>query len=490
MQVLWPVFRPVWPALALGLLVLSALFHAEAIAAVHVWATSTAYGHCVLVLPLALWLIWDRRFEAAARRPAPWPMAALFGLPLAVAWLGADLLGIMEGRQLAAIGFLEVLLLAVLGMRLWWALAAGFLYLLFLVPFGAFVTPLLQDFTAGFVAHGLRFLGIPGQVTAFQIQIPEGSFYVAEACAGLRFLIASIAFGVLYAVTMFRSPWRRAAFIVASILTPIIANGFRALGIVVLGHILGSAQAAATDHILYGWIFFTIVILLLAGAGMPFRQDPGLAPEAETPLAPLPAGLHRLAAPLTAAIAVLVLALAGPAAAFWLNRAAPAPDADPVLVTPVGCTLTSIKPVGSVLTEHFACGDAHLVARFEILPHRANPALVMDAGMGQAVELLGGGDIDGGQLTVDGTNPANWALQRDRDKPRAAAATLFIDGAPALGGIHDRLRLMRDLLTGSGTAPAALAVAVTDGSGDPEETLQHFLAAQTDLNGRVARLTR
>jgi len=37
-----------------------------------------------------------------------------------------------------------------------------------------------------------------------------------------------------------------------SIVVPIIANGFRALGIVWLGHILGSAEAAATDHVLYG----------------------------------------------------------------------------------------------------------------------------------------------------------------------------------------------------------------------------------------------
>ena len=40
-----------------------------------------------------------------------------------------------------------------------------------------------------------------------------------------------------------------------------------------LGHLLGSAQAAATDHVLYGWIFFSIVILLLIVIGLPFRQD-------------------------------------------------------------------------------------------------------------------------------------------------------------------------------------------------------------------------
>jgi len=484
MNLLWPVLRPVWAALALGLVLLTLLFAAEGTAAIHVWNTSTAYGHCWLVLPLALWLVWDRRFDAAAEPASPLMLAALLGLPLAAAWLVADLLGIMEGRQLAAIGFVNVLLLAVLGARLWWALAAGFAYLVFLVPFGAFVTPALQNFTASFVAHGMDILGIPGRVTAYQIQLPEGNFYVAEACAGLRFLIASVAFGALYAVTMFRSPWRRAAFIAVSVAVPIVANGFRALGIVTLGHVLGSAQAAATDHVLYGWIFFSIVILLLALAGMPFRQDPLPAPVAVAARS----GLARPA--LLAAVPVLLLAVAGPAAALWLNRQAVAPDTGPVLITPEGCIMTGLHPAGPVMTQTFTCGDSHLAARLEILPHRANPARVMDAGLGQAVVLLGGGDLDGGQLDVPGTTPRSWALQRDREKPRAAAATLFIDGAPALGGLHDRLRLMRDLLTGSGVPAAALAVAVTDGPGDPEATLRQFLSVQGDLNARVGRLAQ
>ena len=96
---------------------------------------------------------------------------------------------------------------------------------------------------------------------------------MAEACAGLRFLIASIAFGCLYALLMYRSPVRRGVFIVVSIIVPIIANGFRGLGIVYLGYLLDSAQAAAADHVIYGWIFFSFVILLLIALGLPFRQD-------------------------------------------------------------------------------------------------------------------------------------------------------------------------------------------------------------------------
>ena len=179
----------------------------------------------------------------------------------------------MEGRQLVAVSFAELLFLVVLGKRLWWAMAGPLLYLYFLVPFGEFLTPKLQDITTWFIRHGLEILGIPAYIDGYIIEIPQGTFFVAEACAGLRFLIASIAFGCLYALMMYRSPVRRGVFILVSIIVPIIANGFRGIGIVYLGYLLGGAQAAAADHMIYGWVFFSAVILLLIALGLPFRQD-------------------------------------------------------------------------------------------------------------------------------------------------------------------------------------------------------------------------
>ena len=485
LRVIWPRLRQLLPAIGIGATVLGLVFHPEAAAAMRVWDQSTAYGHCWLVLPIALWLLWERHAQINAVPAAPlfWP--ALAGLPLVGLWLAADLLGVMEGRQIAALGFLELVLLAVCGWRLWWALSAGFLYLIFLVPFGAFITPHLQDFTAGFVAHGLDALQIPSRVTEYKIEIPEGEFYVAEACAGLRFLIASIAFGVLYAVTMFVSPWRRVAFIAASMVIPVIANGFRALGIVLLGHALGSAQAAETDHVLYGWIFFSIVILLLALAGMPFRQDPPAPPP---PLAHAAAGV-RLPA-LAAALSVLVLAAALPLLAPYMDSTASPMAARSVLIVPHGCVLSDEQSTGPVLTQHFRCGETVLTARLQVLPHRANPARVVDAAQVPAATLLLDADIDAGRLEAPGATPRIWALRRDHQHPRASASTLFIDGQPGPGGLRDRLQLTHDLLTGGGRPAAALVVAVLAGQGDPELALKAFLGAQGDVNGRVSRLVQ
>ncbi len=102
-------------AVGAGLLVLGLLFHSEVTAAYYVWSTSTAYNHCFLVIPIVLYLLWDRRSTLNDAVAKPMPIAALAGIPLALAWLVAERLGVMEGRQLVAMTFVELLFFVVLG---------------------------------------------------------------------------------------------------------------------------------------------------------------------------------------------------------------------------------------------------------------------------------------------------------------------------------------------------------------------------------------
>jgi exosortase A len=458
--------RAPWLAIALGLVVLGVVFAQEAGAAFSVWGSSTAYGHCFLVLPIVLWLLWERRavFETLPPVPALWP--ALLALPLMAMWLLAYWLGIMEGRQLAAMGFVELLLLAGLGWRLWWAASAGFLYLVFLVPFGAFLTPMLQNFTATFIANGLTALRIPFEANAYQISIPEGSFYVAEACAGLRFLIAAVAFGVLYAVTMFRSPWRRAAFIAISCVVPVVANGLRGLGIVVLGHILGSAQAGAADHLIYGWVFFSVVILLLAAAGFPFREVPAPPPDAVPAVAWPKAALGGCAI-------VAVLACVPPVASsmVFARSDAGAVAADfPRVKPPASCTSAGAQRQGVVSTEDFSCNGQDVRVTFAVLPRRTNPAQILEAARKAASSGLVG-EVDS-QVEMVGGVP--WVRLAARDLGGAGAYAVWIDGVQRVGGLHDRLVMARDMFS-AGAAPVAVSLRVAPGNGGADGFLAAFM---------------
>jgi exosortase A len=503
-------FRLAGPVLGVGLLLLLLLFHTEVIAAVRVWIDSTAYNHCFLVIPIVAYLLWDRREVLAASTPIPNPWFALAAIPVVIVWLLAERLGIMEGRQLMVMTLVEIFFLCVLGWRLAYRLVGPLLYLYFLVPFGAFLTPALQGFTTSFIVHGLNILNIPNYSDGFAIEIPEGSFLVAEACAGLRFLIASIAFGCLYVMLMYRSPIRRAVFILVSIIVPIIANGFRALGIVVLGHILGNAEAATADHLIYGWLFFSVVILLQIAVGLPFRQDhrpppaKGPAPAArptatretsvrgdaranrgvrrrsqpwhqrtllalqrswEALLDPTaaPSGPATLRGLATAAAIAVVIAATGPAAAMVLS---PRSSADlPATLKPLEFTGACVNDpdhkteqhdgVGRLWVEHLKCGKEAFTLRIEVFPPRTPPSAIIS----ELRELSGeSGDVASSVYLATPEGQRAWRVIEVNQPASTIASSLWIDGRAADVSFEMRMHRAWASVFGSSYAPIAISL--------------------------------
>jgi exosortase A len=412
----------------------AATFSAEITAAIATWAGSAAYNHCYLVLPVAAWLGWTRRQRLVGLEPRPAPWAALLALGGGLAWLVAERLGIMEGRQFAALGVLLSLVLAVFGRAICRAMAAPLLYLVFLVPFGAFLVPALQSLTAWMIVAGLRLLEIPHFADGLTIEIPAGVFLVAEACAGLRFIVASLAFGALYALVMFRSPGRRLLVMLLAVAVPVLANGLRALGIVLLGHQLGSAEAAAADHLIYGWVFFSAVILLLTLAGLPFRQDGEAFSAAPWRPMPAPAALAP-AALLTAAIG-----LAAPAAMMLVVDQGAPPDRVALrLVPPEGCIQAA--------DDTLRCGDQTLTAEILAFPARTTWSAVV----AQRQRLAGQDDE---AMTYRAAR--NW---QGRQSPAAGTVVVatWLGGARTGDGLRSRaLQGWNSLLGGQGRPVVAV----------------------------------
>jgi exosortase A len=492
-------------AIGVGVLSLGLLFHTEIFAAVFTWDTSTAYNHCFLVLPIVAYLLWERREVFRDAVADPMPFAALAAIPLAFAWLVAERLGIMEGRQLVAMTFAELLFFVVLGPRLWWQLSGPLLYLYFLVPFGAFITPKLQDLTTIFVRHGLPLLHIPAYIDGYTIEIPEGTFLIAEACAGLRFLIAAVAFGCLYSLIMYRSALRRTVFIAVSIVVPIIANGFRALGIVALGHYLGSAEAAETDHVLYGWIFFSIVILVLIALGLPFREDQFAPSRPRAPVMPHPVMPHanHLRPALLGAVGLVLLAGIGPAIAVQFDRAA-VPDMAsemPSLVPAGGCSsrpapLTEgIDAPGRLLVQRFDCPSGVVTLAIEVFSPRSTVARV-NAEQRRLTGVIGADDVESRPLPAPNTPSGAWRLVEATHPIRMAATSVWMQGKPAEGGLAARVRQAWSSIVGSRFHPVLLVVTPTGGMsglGSPDrrqmaDSIVEFVQSQPALADLVARL--
>ena len=260
-------------AVAATILVVLVVFWPTTASMIEIWRRSETYQHCFAVIPITLWLVWQQRYRLAAEPLAPfWP-----GL-LAIAALGfAWLLGVLGAAQVishfAVIGLAGAVVLTAFGWR--WAAVLSFplLFLFFAVPFGEALVPRLMDWTADFTVTALRLSGVPVYREGMHFVIPTGQWSVIEACSGIKFLIASVMAGSLYAWLMYRSTGRRLVFIAASIVVPIIANWLRAYLIVMVGHLSKNRLMTNEDHIVFGWILFGAIMLFLYWQAARWRED-------------------------------------------------------------------------------------------------------------------------------------------------------------------------------------------------------------------------
>src|SRR5690606_14898822 len=69
---------------------------------------------------------------------------------------------------------------------------------------------------------------------------------------------------------------RRLLFVSLSAVVPIAANGVRAYGIIMLAHLSDYRIAADVDHVVYGFVFLSVVSLSLLGLAVMLRERDGV----------------------------------------------------------------------------------------------------------------------------------------------------------------------------------------------------------------------
>ncbi|MCF7982763.1 MAG: exosortase A, partial [Pseudomonadales bacterium] len=240
---------------------------------IQIWWRSETFAHGFLIFPISVYLIWSRRHQLRKISDQPdyrgLPFIALCGF----IWLLARLADVLVIQQFAVIAMIPALVWTACGWRKAWAMAFPLSFLLFAVPAGEFLVPSMMTFTADFTVGAVRLTGIPVFREGLFFTLPSGSWSVVEACSGVRYIIASLTLGCLYAYLTYHSYWRRLVFILFALITPVIANGIRAYIIVILGHLSGMKLAVGVDHLIYGWIWFGVVMFILFWVGSFWRDE-------------------------------------------------------------------------------------------------------------------------------------------------------------------------------------------------------------------------
>jgi len=99
---------------------------------------------------------------------------------------------------------------------------------------------------------------------------------------------------------------------------PIVANWLRAFMIVMIGHLSGMALATGVDHLIYGWLFFGLVMFIMFWIGSFWREEEEPAP---TPVMAAPAAAQGSARMAPMVLALLVVVAVWPALAHYIERA-------------------------------------------------------------------------------------------------------------------------------------------------------------------------
>lgn len=312
LSVRWPYALFAW---LLSLVWILVLYRDTAASMIAIWSRSDTFAHGFLIAPIVLWLIWRQRHAIWMQVPRPMPAVfPLLGM-VGVLWVLGDLAALNSMTQLAFVALLVLSVPLILGPEVARVIRFPLGFLFFAVPIGEFLLPTFMQWTADFTVSALRFSGVPVYREGLNFVIPTGRWSVVEACSGVRYLIASCTVGTLFAYLNYQSTRRRVLFVLVSLGVPVIANWVRAYMVVMLGHLSGNKLATGVDHLIYGWLFFGVVIALMFFVGARWAE-PASAPSASR--APNPqhtprSGIHSIG---VAAVCYAAL-VAWPVWAVW-----------------------------------------------------------------------------------------------------------------------------------------------------------------------------
>jgi exosortase len=235
------------------------------------WQHSNDYSAGLIVPLLAAYLVWRKRKELHSCPPAPcwWTGAGVFILAEAIRAAGL----LLMRPSIERYSLLFALLGLVLMVAGWQAFRRVFwiwVFLFLMVPLPSFVhnriSPPLQSIATTGSVFFLQAVGTSvsqqGNVVMLNGDTPLA---VAEACSGLRMLIAFVIAAALIAYLVKRPRWQKVVLLASSIPVAVICNVIRIFATALLMLYVGSEVGQRFFHDIGGFVMIAIAVSLLFG---------------------------------------------------------------------------------------------------------------------------------------------------------------------------------------------------------------------------------
>jgi len=231
------------------------------------WRAVEDYSHGFLIGPLAVFFAYERRRDLARAKVAgSWlglvPLA-LGVVSLTIGRLGVELTSMRVGFVLTLIG----LVILLFGREIFRVLAFPLLFLFLMVPLPQSLVNViafpLQLFAARIAVEGLHLLSVPALLEGNIIHLANAELFVAEACSGLRSLMALVTLGVVFAKFFRESLPERLIIVLSTIPIAILVNALRVALTGILTYNFGEKAATGFIHEFQGVITFSLAFMLL-----------------------------------------------------------------------------------------------------------------------------------------------------------------------------------------------------------------------------------
>jgi exosortase len=231
------------------------------------WKSQADYSHGFLVAPLAVYFAWERlpRLKQVPIDPTWWGLVplSLGSLALIVGRLGVELMSMRVAFVLTLIG----IVLMTLGRSIARVLAFPLLFLFLMVPLPQSLVNViafpLQLIAAGIAVDALHLIGVQALLEGNIIHLANTKLFVAEACSGLRSLMALGTLGVVFAYFFRKNIIERLILVFSTIPIAILVNAFRVGLTGFLTHHYGTDAAGGAIHQFEGFVTFGLALALL-----------------------------------------------------------------------------------------------------------------------------------------------------------------------------------------------------------------------------------
>jgi exosortase D (VPLPA-CTERM-specific) len=252
---------------------------------VHQWLNNDDFSHGLLIVPITLYLIWEKRAQLAeVEIRTDWralPVLLVAVCIFIIGELGAELFT----TRISMVVMLIASIWLIYGYEVIRVIRFPLLFLFMMLPLPGFIyrniTFPLQLISSTWSVAILHLLGISAYREGNVIDMGFTQFQVVEACNGLRFILPLLTLGVLFAFWWSKetSLWKRVVLIVASVPIAILANVLRIAGTGIISMVWGTEAAEGFFHGFSGWVVFMLCFGFYALLNMGLKFLPGKVPD-------------------------------------------------------------------------------------------------------------------------------------------------------------------------------------------------------------------